>query len=196
LVALLLAIPGAPTADDRAAELIDGLPQGQLCVGYRTVKGMLWFADAEVVGTVCGAPIVIAPVDEGRTLRVTLPTRFDSGNGKRDAHVAEILGPDMAFEAPLPDLWEAGLPPAIELAGTLLLQGRRIPLPVVFRQLPGGDYGFSVSTTFSALGVNVPNVGPGGMVARPRDDLTLLGRIPAADVEVSARPASTDRSAP
>lgn len=182
LIALLFAMPGVPTADDRAAQIIAGLPASQRCVGYRTIKGMLWFADAEVVGTACGAPIAIAQEAHGRTLRVTLPTRFDSGNGRRDAHVAELLGSELAYEAAMPERPAAELPETIELAGTLVVQGRRVPLPVALRRLSGGDYGFSVSTTFSALGVDVPPVGPGGMVARPRDDLTLFGRIPAADV--------------
>ena len=121
-------------------------------------------------------------------VEVSVPLQsFKSGSKKRDKHVAEILGaPDFTsinfstewLEAEM--LCESISQGSFALPGSLEVKGTRFP--VIF------DLQFSsvnargivkglLETTFSDLNVTVPKVGPGGMIAKPHENLKLFVQL-------------------
>ncbi|HKK93184.1 MAG TPA: hypothetical protein VJ925_07095 [Longimicrobiales bacterium] len=168
---------------------------------YRTGKSMLFgLRKVEVVGITDSIGLALEPGTDGRVEIVATidPTTFDSGNDSRDEWVQETLGgPELAslvFRSRPIDVERlrgvlVGQP--LELEGTLdLPEG---PRPIIFDV---GIYELALQddtaarryleawarTTFDALGIEVPDVGPGGIVASPGDELELWLRLPVSSL--------------
>ncbi|MDH5752486.1 MAG: YceI family protein [Deltaproteobacteria bacterium] len=183
LTGLILFIPAA-----RGAEAPWPFQTGEHCVAYSAVKEMFVMFDVTVLGRNCMAEgrIENASAPEGGRFVADIPVEgFDSGSGKRDGHVADLLGgpsrEPMRFESePLkPELIKSLLAgQSGEISGMLSIKGKRSP--VRFHELRVERDGQALilkargKTTFNALGLKVPSVGPGGIIAEPGDELELL----------------------
>ncbi len=109
---------------------------------------------------------------------------LNSGSRKRDKHVAKILGaPEYASIHFRTEWLEAGvLCERIAqrnwvVPGNLVLKGTHFPVDFELEFSAAASNliaAGSLKTTFSRLGVEVPSVGPGGMIARPHDNLDLF----------------------
>jgi polyisoprenoid-binding protein YceI len=164
---------------------------GEHFVAYRTVKGMFFFFDATVVGRNCAIDAKLEAQGPDYRLVMTIPvTSFDSGNDSRDEHVAELLGGParraLEFESealPAEALASLLRGNSGSVAGNLFIDGT--PHAVTFALQPIDQDGqvyltAYTRTAFSVLGVTVPKVGPGGLIARPGDALDLLAQLDLA----------------
>jgi len=198
LLALLGFLAGGPAAAQSIPVPPDALPSDG--AAYRTGKSMFFgLRKVEVVGTTNAITVTLEPDSVPGPLRVVVSidaTDFDSGEAKRDEWVAETLaGPDRAplvFRSDPVDrsdlliLLNGG---GLDLGGTLLLpEGpRRVNFSIASYDLPPADTAGTgpfieaySTTTFDALGITVPKVGPGGAIASPGDNLELWFRVPKA----------------
>ena len=143
----LLAPASAPaaTADEVFAE-------GEHCVAYRTVKGMFFRFDVEVVGKSCQVSAALFPgdADSGARVAVEVPIEsFRSGNFLRDGSVRDLLG---AEEQPAVHFVSAPLEIAalrqwisdgrIPLSGVLTVGGRDVPVVFDLELFGHGDLHF------------------------------------------------------
>ena len=175
------------------------LPPGQHGVAYRATKDVLFgLRDATVVGRSADVTASLSWLEGGDNLRIQAAVgvrSFDSGNGRRDRHVAEILGapehPQISFTTEWMDVdaFREGIARGtLRLLGELEVGGRRVPVDFELRFVTDAGRASvegTLMTTFSALDVDVPQVGPGGMIAAPHDELELfvrlhLDRVPGA----------------
>lgn len=171
---------------DQLATLVSSLNSEKDCVGYKTTKGMFLVTSVDVIGTTCEFAMTFQPSVKGNLkIRVEVPVdRFDSGNGKRDREVANILGGEqkapMVFEAEVPSDFRNYLTTEQTIKGTFKVLGEEHQLALtmtVRRDGASEKLLFQAKTAFSALKLKVPNVGPFGMVASPRDEVLLFGQI-------------------
>ncbi len=192
-----LAVPAAAQAPPTPPE---ELPE--VGAAYRTGKSMFFgLRKVEVVGTTPSVSLALAPdtAAGGRRIIATIDaTTFDSGTDDRDTWVAETLAG--ADETPLiftsrpvtlAELRAAVSGQGLEIGGELELpEGpREVLFTLSGYDLPSregsGTERFIEAwsrTTFDALGIEVPRVGPGGVIASPGDDLELWLRVPAAEM--------------
>jgi len=189
VVALLLC--GVPHA--RAQDEVFAIDDH--CVAYRTVKDILFAAEAEVIGRSCevtAALVIGADAGEPRIV-VTVPVKsLKSGNIFRNRVVAELLGaevqPDLRFSSnPLDveSLRSALDQGRFELSGELALGGRSYPVtfPLELLQNEGQRaVRGRLETTFEAFEVEVPTIAF-GLVARPHEKLELLVQLQLERVE-------------
>lgn len=188
---VLTALAAVPVALSIQSPHLPPLAADQYGAVYRTAKGMYFgLRTVEVVGRTADVDARVVWLDDGARFRVeaAVPVAtFDSGNGRRDRHVAEILGapedPELQFrsEPTMLDAFRAALQRGdAPLPGHLRIRGDRVPVAFAIRLV--GDAMPSVEGrlqgTFSALGVTVPDVGPVGLVAAPQDTLELFVRLP------------------
>ncbi|MEM8484854.1 MAG: YceI family protein [Bacteroidota bacterium] len=159
-------------------------------VAYCTTKGTLFKRNAVVVGKNLdiAARLTWSATADQAQVEVAVPVRsFRSGSKKRDKHVAEILGApeharihfrtewldaDMLCESVVQQNWM--------LPGSLELKGIRFPVDFNLQFSSATSIPIvkgSLQTTFSTLSIEVPSVGPGGMIARPHDDLQLFVQL-------------------
>jgi polyisoprenoid-binding protein YceI len=183
---LIVVLMGALLASAALAAAPDGVfAPDDHCVAYRTVKGMFWAFDAEVVGRSCEVTAALERATDGSRIVAAVPVKsLDSDNGRRDGQVAEILGgdthPELRFRSEPIDVaaLRAELPGgAFELAGTLSVAGREyaVVFPLELSEHGGRHFvSGALETTFAALGVEIPSVGPGGMIAAPGEDVDVL----------------------
>ena len=159
-------------------------------VAYCTTKGTLFSRSAQVVGKNLDVDAKMSWSDVGdRTqIEVSVPLNaFKSGSKKRDKHVAEILGSPaftgISFKSDwlgtemLCDSIERG---ETSLQGTLEIKGEGYPVSfdLEFQSISSSAVVMgSLGTTFSELNVSVPKVGPGGMIAKPHDNLMLFVQL-------------------
>lgn len=202
LVATVLTPVAAPasTSAQSAPTPPEELPPSG--AAYRTGKSMFFgIRKVEVVGVTPGIELALEADGSSGGLRIVAEiaaTTFDSGNDSRDEWVAETLG---GMEgAPLRFYSDTLSAPAIRGA----LEGRPTRVPGRL-ELPEGprDVVFEVAvyelaaregegtekfleawtrTTFDALGIEVPKVGPGGAIASPGDDVELWLRVPVVEL--------------
>jgi polyisoprenoid-binding protein YceI len=192
---LWAAVAAVAAVQDPAASL----PSGRHGAAYHTVKGVLFGASsASVTGRSAGlaASVEWSPSGDRFRIAASVPVRsFRSGNGRRDRHVAEILGapehPAVLFRTEWTDaaaFRSAAARGAARVPGTLEVGGRATGVAFVLRRVHDGGADAveaRLVTTFSALGVEVPSVA-GGLVASVRDPLDLLvrshvDRVPGAE---------------
>jgi polyisoprenoid-binding protein YceI len=179
---------------------VDGVfDRGAHCVAYRTTK-RAFFREVTVVGRSCdvSAAIVWDPDGVMARIEVEVPVRsLASGSGRRDRDVRRILDaethPRIRFRSdPVASEWlrRASGTGEWRLAGTLEVAGRErraaFELATV-RELDHLRIDAVFATTFAALGVVVPRVGPGGIIADPGEDVELLVRLRLDRVEGGAR---------
>jgi len=170
---------------------------GEHCVAYRTRKGVLFMFESTVLGRSCQIDARLDESAEGYRLFLSIPvTSFNSGNDRRDQHVAQLLGGTSAdslefssqwlSQEALAKVWNGGMH---AVAGELVIRGKR--RAVVFDVAVSAASGQHVlaarlRTSFSALGVVVPRVGPGGLIAAPGDRLELFAQLHADRVTDAA----------
>ena len=162
--------------------------QGGHCLAYQAEKTMFLVADSEVIGKSCEVKARAEWSEQGDRVRfvVSLPIRsLDSDNSfGRDEDVAEILlvetHPDIRFVSEFltqQQVREAFTQGAMELPGHLEFAGQthsvRFPIEL-FKQSGTWIVTGKLVTSFTALGLEVPTVGPGGLIADARDYLELL----------------------
>lgn len=157
------------------------------CVAYRTLKRMFFRFDAEIVGRNCEATASLQPgeADAGARIVVVIPIKgFSSRNFMRDRTVSHLLGvkeqPELRFVSEPLDagLLAREIPSGrFPLSGLLSIGGRDFPVTFELELFERGDQRLlrgALETTFSALAIEVPTVGPGGILARPGEKLELL----------------------
>jgi hypothetical protein len=157
---------------------------GDHCVAYRTIKGMFFGFDAEVVGRSCevSASLVASEDGGGPRVVVSVPVKsLKSGNILRNKTVADLLGaqvqPELRFTSGPIDVGA--------LPGTLSLGGRAYPIDFPLAIVATGEQRAVVgrlATRFEAFEVEVPTVA-GGLIARPHDELELVVHLDVARVE-------------
>jgi hypothetical protein len=187
---LLLAVPALAPADADAPIF----EPGDHCVAYRTIKGMWFGSEVEVVGRSCevDAKLVAAEDGAGSQVVVSVPIKsLRSGNMLRNGSVADLLGvklqPDLRFTsnpidaAVLRDELESG---SFVLPGTLHIGEKPYPVDFPLALVPR-DGGRSITgrlaTTFAAFDVEVPTV-MGGFIAKPHDEVELIVHLDVARV--------------
>jgi hypothetical protein len=168
---------------------------GDHCVAYRTIKGMFFGFDAEVVGRSCevSASLVASEDGGGPRVVVSVPVKsLKSGNILRNKTVADLLGaqvqPELRFTSGPIDvgaLRGALAAGSFLLPGTLSLGGRAYPIDFPLAIVATGEQRAVVgrlATRFEAFEVEVPTVA-GGLIARPHDELELVVHLDVARVE-------------
>jgi hypothetical protein len=208
LASLLTApLPGAAQSGDDAPS---ATPPDRLAAldgagaAYRTSKSVFFgIRTVEVVGVTTGIALTLEPVatDDRRIARVEIDvTSFDSGNETRDGDVAGLLG----GARHLPIVFRSRMLEPEELEG--LLAGRTLavdgtlslpagPAPLRFElavvdaastdgAAAGGRRVLQgvATATFDELGLDVPGVGPAGILVSPDDELELWLRVPVDDL--------------
>lgn len=212
--AFFFTTPGPETGDRNSAGP-SVFSEGQYGAAYQTRKGMFFgLRDVTVTGRTEDVSARIlwqnGPQEPGAPrvspspfhVEVDIETgSFDSGNGSRDRHVVEILGApehtsirftsDPMFGRDFASDIERG---AGRLTGQLNIAGRQVPVEFDLRFAredvqDGGEVLVEgqMQTTFSALGVEVPSVGPGGLIAAPTDDLALFVRLQLSPIPGAER---------
>jgi polyisoprenoid-binding protein YceI len=189
--AALAASQQEPAATHSSGKAETIFASGEHCVAYRTIKGMFVWFEATVLGRNCSFDARLEAFGPDYRLVMTIPvTSFESGNETRDEHVAELLGGPSrrALEFQSEPLSGTRLAALLQgqpgtVAGDLFIGGR--PHGVVFEvqlhRQDGRNYlDVHLQTTFSALGITVPKVGPGGLIARPGDAVELLAQLDPA----------------
>lgn len=189
IVALLL----FPTIEFAAGQPDDS-PEGEAvftaeehCLAYRTVNRMFLFFDSPVVGKSCDFKSELKQSEDGSRVMiiVSVPVKsFDSKNEERDQELLEILKtdefPDVHFTtgwleaASLREALEKG---SLELEGKLRIAGQdnRIILPLgIQRQTGGIVITGNLITSLTKFNIDIPSVGPGGVIASTTDEFEIL----------------------
>jgi polyisoprenoid-binding protein YceI len=154
-------------------------------VAWRTTKTLAMVSQQEVVGTSCQVSVTARAAGAGKfSALVSIPiSSFNSNEADRDKEVLKILKasvqPNLTFttEALSKAQWESLLAKGQgTVRGKLAVAGRSFSLTslVKIRKSAGKIevYG-SIRTRFTALGLQAPEVGPGGAIAKVPDYLEL-----------------------
>ena len=158
------------------------------CLAYKTEKTVFFFFDEiEVIGKSCEVTAKMRWNDSGEQAQVEVRvpvTSFDSGNFVRDSDISGILRaeltPNIRFISnwlSRTDLQKMLKNQTTEVSGNLEVAGNTFPVKFPLNSNVQGKFFLIESqliTSFSALKVEVPTVGPGGMLAEPGDYLELL----------------------
>lgn len=156
------------------------------CLAYRTIKGMFWVADVEVIGKSCKVDSKIQWSEDKKLfqLEVSVPIEsFDSDSGMRDKAVMEILKADLHPNIRFISSWLAPqefkqeiLSGQIKLPGKLEIAGEQyiVEFPLTVAKLSDDTIleGTLVSS-FSYFNIAIPSVGLGGIIAEPSDVLEI-----------------------
>ena len=166
------------------------VPPGQHGAAYQTTKGTFFGAGSSTVtgvSTELSASVSWSPERDRFRIQAAVPAQsLRSGIGRRDRHVAELLGapdhPAVRFATgwvSVTAFRQAVASGAARVPGQLSIDGRAVPVEFVLRRAMSGGHPVldgQLSTTFDAVGVEVPNVA-GGLVASAGEDLDLFVRV-------------------
>ena len=157
------------------------------CLAYKTEKSMFFFAGIEVIGKSCDvqAEIHWQDSEEQAQVEVSVPvSSFDSGNSLRDGDIPEILRAELTPEIRFISNWLSRTDmqkmlenQSADVSGMLEVAGNTFPVKFTLNFTDQGAFYLiegKLITSFSELKVEVPTVGPGGLLAEPRDYLELL----------------------
>mgnify|MGYP005623503101 FL=1 len=157
------------------------------CLAYKTEKSMFFFAGIEVIGKSCDvqAEIHWQDSEEQAQVEVSVPvSSFDSGNSLRDGDIPEILRAELTPEIRFISNWLSRTDmqkmlenQSADVSGMLEVAGNTFPVKFTLSFKDQGAFYLiegKLITSFSELKVEVPTVGPGGLLAEPRDYLELL----------------------
>ena len=158
------------------------------CRAYKTEKTVFFFFDeVEVIGKSCEVTAIMRWNDSGEQTQVEVRcpvTSFDSGNFVRDSDISGILRaeltPNIRFISnwlSRTDLQKMLENQKTEVSGNLEVAGNTFPVKFPLNSNVQGEFILiegQLITSFSALKVEVPTVGPGGLLAEPGDYLELL----------------------
>jgi len=182
-LALLLGAVAFAGSDDAIFDADDH------CVAYRTIKGMFFGFDAEVIGRSCEVTASLVTGEAGTEPRivVVVPVEsFRSGNRFRDGAVAELLGaerqPELRFTSSPIDA--ESLRGDVDrghfvLSGLLTIGGTDYPVDFPLELVEHGGRHYvrgHLETTFEAFEVEVPTIAF-GLVASPHEALELVTRL-------------------
>lgn len=184
-LALCLLLPLSLPAQANALPPRQVLQAGSHCVAWRTSKTLAMVSQQEVVGTNCQVSVSAQAAGADKyTALVSIPiSAFNSQEADRDKEVLKILKaavqPNLTFttEALSKAQWESFLAKGKgTVRGKLAVAGRSFPLTAQIKIRKSSArievYG-SIRTRFSALGLQAPEVGPGGAIAKVPDYLEL-----------------------
>ena len=148
---------------------------------------MFFFAGFEVIGKSCDvqAEIHWQDSEEQAQVEVSVPvSSFDSGNSLRDGDIPEILRAELTPEIRFISNWLSRTDmqkmlenQSADVSGMLEVAGNTFPVKFTLSFKDQGAFYLiegKLITSFSELKVEVPTVGPGGLLAEPRDYLELL----------------------
>jgi hypothetical protein len=185
LLAFCLLLPLGLPAQANSLPPRQVLQSGSHCVAWRTTKTLAMVSQQEVVGTSCQVSVTARAAGAGKfSALVSIPiSSFNSNEADRDKEVLKILKasvqPNLTFttEALSKAQWESLLAKGQgTVRGKLAVAGRSFSLTslVKIRKSAGKIevYG-SIRTRFTALGLQAPEVGPGGAIAKVPDYLEL-----------------------
>jgi hypothetical protein len=185
LLAFCLLLPLSLSAQANSLPPRQVLQAGSHCVAWRTTKTLAMVSQQEVVGTSCQVSVTARAAGAGKfSALVSIPiSSFNSNESDRDKEVLKILKasvqPNLTFttEALSKAQWESLLAKGQgTVRGKLAVAGRSFSLTslVKIRRSAGKIevYG-SIRTRFTALGLQAPEVGPGGAIAKVPDYLEL-----------------------
>jgi len=157
------------------------------CLAYKTEKTMFFFAGVGVIGKSCEVKAEMRWQDsaEQAQVEVSVPvTSFDSGNSLRDGDIPEILRAELTPEIRFISNWLSRTDmqkmlenQSADVSGMLEVAGNTFPVKFTLSFTDQGEFFLiegKLITSFSELKVEVPTVGPGGLLAEPRDYLELL----------------------
>ena len=167
-------------------------PAGRSAVAWMTKKRMFLIKNVEPVGL--NTSISIFKDDDKKTISIRIPiNKFDSGEPDRDKDVVRILKgniqPDLLFTSDaVNDELEKNIMQdqfSGRLSGQLKIGGQSFPVTFNVKKTKdshGDLLEGELATTFTAFEIEPPTVA-GGLVAKVRDDLTLLFRIYLIDIK-------------
>lgn len=206
VLAVALSLPAAPGLAQSAAAGA-GPPPGvtpperlvaleAAGAAYRTGKSIFFgIRKVEVVGLSTDFEVALEPVltGDGVYARMEIePSSFDSGNETRDTDVAELLGGprllplvfrSQTLERPALEALLGGEPLSVD--GTLSLPEGVAPVRFHLSVVETGGRRFLqgvATTTFADLDIDVPGVGPAGILVSPDDELELWLRVPMTEL--------------
>ncbi len=185
LLAFFLLLPLSLPAQAGTLPPRQVLQAGSHCVAWRTTKTLALVSQHEVVGTSCQVSVSAQTAGAGKFAAVvSIPiSSFNSQEADRDKEVLKILKasvqPNLTFttEALSKAQWESLLAKGQgTVRGKLAVAGRSFSLTALVRIRKSAGkievYG-SIRTRFTALGLQAPEVGPGGAIAKVPDYLEL-----------------------
>ncbi len=185
LLAFCLLLPLSLPAQANSLPPRQVLQSGSHCVAWRTTKTLAMVSQQEVVGTSCQVSVTARAAGAGKfSALVSIPiSSFNSNEADRDKEILKILKasvqPNLTFttEALSKAQWESLLAKGQgTVRGKLAVAGRSFSLTslIKIRKSAGKIevYG-SIRTRFTALGLQAPEVGPGGAIAKVPDYLEL-----------------------
>ncbi len=161
------------------------LSAGSHCVAWRTSKTLALVSQQEVVGTSCQVSVSAQKNADGKfSATVSIPiSSFNSQEPDRDKEVLKILKasvqPHLLFSSQSlsKSQWEGILSQGHGVVrGKLSIGGRSFPISAAVKTHKSGnriELSGVIRTTFSALGITPPEVGPGGAIAKVPDYLEL-----------------------
>ena len=169
-------------------------PQGKSAVAWKTKKRLFLVKNVEPVGFNTAISFSVKNVDQSKVILISIPIdQFDSGEPARDKEVIKILKGDiqpvLLFTSdPMSEALEKSLNQAQfvgELKGEFKIGGK--PFKVSFNTVTVNDSRGAVlegelHTTFSQFEISPPSVA-GGLVAKVKDDLTLMFHIYMSDIK-------------
>ncbi|QDG53502.1 YceI family protein [Persicimonas caeni] len=167
------------------------------CAGYAVEKRAFMVSRQRVEGESCSVSTRIEEVGKTLVLEASFqPTSLDSGDRRRDEHVAGVLSSkrhkDIRFTSQKLAAnefaqWASSKhPKPLNVPGKLSVGGRTVPITFSVIRNSRGLAGV-VYTSFSKLGLEPPNAG-GGVVAKVYDPLTIAFRVRLDKVDLSKAP--------
>lgn len=173
------------------------------CLAYKAEKEMFFFANVDVIGKSCDVKSEIRWNGSQAQVVVSVPvTSFDSDSGDRDEEVVIILKNDITPNIKFVSEWldQASLKKLLDskgtkIAGQLEVAGNTFPVTFEMTTSKQGDFYLiegKLISSFTKYKVVVPTVGPGGLIAEPKDYVELLvhlrsDKIAGAERVVSAK---------
>lgn len=161
------------------------IPPGSHCVAYIVKKKVFFLVSSTVSGLNCQIyPKIIRAANGKFLVEVKVPiTGFDTGNSKRDTHVAEILGmpkqPNLIYksEAHSKPMWQKILKTKKGfLNGKLKLNEKNFSIKslIAIKKLKNGyEISGIIKSRLTQFGIKPPKAGIGGIFADTGDYIEI-----------------------
>ena len=173
------------------------------CLAYKAEKVMFFLADVDVIGKSCDVQSAINWDGSKGQIQVSVPvTSFDSDSGDRDEEVAIILKQELTPSITFTSEWleQDALQNMLQssntkVAGNLEVAGNQFPVTFDMKFSKQADFYLvegQLVSSFTFFKVEVPTVGPGGLISESKDYVELLvhlrsDKITGADRVVNAQ---------
>lgn len=154
--------------------------KGKDCVTYETSKTIMIFANKQVKGINCSIEVNWPTHSSPFFMMKGDLRKFDSGDEDRDEHVADHLSNEKNYSLS----FQSQILPSLDLSqqknliGTLRIGNyiNKVVIPIKWDKSEQSMSG-SLKTTFKKLGIDAPEVGPGGIISYVNDDVSLSFKI-------------------